>query len=253
MASAPPLLLLAGWGQSSRFWDRFLPWLDGFVSVLVDNRETGQAGSYPEGFTIDDLAADALAVADREVSGTFSVVGHSMGGMIAQALAFQAPERVERLVLVSTSAGRDRSVPMDPSALSLPEGLQLPDDPQSAAVAIRAAFYERLMGSGGTPPASEIASEEAQRAQGNSADMEGMIRQLQAIQQWNPTADLKDFGLDVAVVHGDLDLLVPYPNGKIVAESAGVPLTTLRGVGHMVPWEDPAALARVIREGGPST
>ena len=253
MAPAPPLLLLAGWGQSSRFWDRFLPWLDGFGVVRVDNRETGQAGPYPEGFTIDDMATDALAVADREVGGTFSVVGHSMGGMIAQALALQAPERVERLVLVSTSAGRDRSVPVDPSALSLPEGLQLPDDPERAAVAIRAAFYERLMGPRATPPANQIAREEAERAQGNSADLEGMIRQLQAIQGWSPTAELKGLGLDVAVLHGDRDLLVPYPNGQIVAELAGVPLTTLHGVGHMVPWEDPAALAHAIREGGPST
>ena len=248
MPAGPPLLLLAGWGQSGRFWDRFLPRLDGFRPMTVDNRETGGAGPCAEGFTIEDLAADALAAVDRETSGSFSVLGHSMGGMIAQALAFQVPERLARLVLVSTRPGQRRGIPLDPTALTLPPGLILPDDPEKAALVVRAAYYEKYMARGGDPPARQIAQEEAVRAQGNAADIDGLVRQLQAINAWEPPGELKSLDLDIAVLHGDADPLVPFANGEIVAEVAGVPLVTLRGVGHMVPWEAPDELAAVIRD-----
>lgn len=247
MASSPPLLLLAGWGQSSRFWDRFLPSLEGYQPVTVDNRETGSAGPCPEGFTIEDLAGDALAAADREGLGRFTLLGHSMGGFMAQALAFAAPERIERLILVSAGPGQPRGIAPDASALTPPPGLELPADPDEAAMAVRAAFYEMYMAPGGDPPRRQIAVEEARRAHGNSADLDGLVRQLQALTSWTPPGDLMSLGLDVTVVHGDLDPLVPYANGQIVAELAGVPLTTLTGIGHMVPWEAPNALARVIR------
>ena len=250
MASAPPVLLLAGWGQSSCFWDRFRPHLSRTGAVIApDNRETGSKGPCPEGFTVEDMAADALAAVDSAAVDRFCVVGHSMGGMIAQALAFLVPDRIERLVLVSTTPGQARSVPLDASALTLPEGLKLPEDPEQAAIAIRAAFLERFMARPGDPPVSLIAREEAERAQGNSAELDGMIRQLQAIHGWNPPGELKGLGLDVTVMHGDADRLVPYANGLIVAERAGVPLVTLEGVGHMVPWETPEELAAVIRDG----
>ena len=245
MPTGPPLLLLAGWTQSSRFWDRFLPWLDGFTPIAVDNRETGSAGPCPEGFTLEDLAADALAAVDRQVSGSFQVMGHSMGGAVAQALAFQAPERIERLVLVSTWPGRDRGVPFDPSVLILPQGMELPDDPGQAALVLRAAYYERCMAPG--PDAGEIAREEAERAQGNSAGLDGLMRQLVAMRDWDPPGDLSTLGLDVSVVHGDVDPLVPYANGQALSMIAGVELVTLQGVGHMVPWEAPDDLAKVIR------
>ena len=251
MIDASPLLLIAGWGQSSCFWDRFLPYLDGAGGaarppIRVDNRETGSAGPCPEGFTVEDMAADALAAVDAAGADRFSVVGHSMGGMIAQALAFMVPERIERLVLVSTRPGISRYVAPAASAFVMPPGVQVPDDPEAAALAVRTAFYEMYMAPGGEPPRAAIAREEAARAQGSAAGIEGMVRQLQALEAWEPPGDLEDLGLDVAVVHGDADPLVPYPNGEVVAELAGVPLVTLPGVGHMVPWEAPEALAAVI-------
>lgn len=249
MPSRPPLLLLAGWTQSSRAWDRFLPWLDGFRVIAVDNRETGAAGPCPEGFTLEDLAADALAAMDREVRGPFSVVGHSMGGAVAQALAFHVPERIERLTLVSTWPGRTRGAPFNPSVLAPPEGFELPDDPEEAALAMRAMYYERCMAPASDRPIGEIAREEAQRAQGNSAGLDGLVRQLTAMREWDPPDELSGLGLDVSVVHGELDPLVPYANGEIVAQLAGVRPRALQGIGHMVPWEAPDELAGVINRG----
>jgi pimeloyl-ACP methyl ester carboxylesterase len=249
MGPAPdPVLLIAGWGQPASFWDRFLPHINGTAAITVDNRETGTAGPCPGGFTIDELAADALEVMDRLGHHRFTVVGHSMGGMIAQALAFAAPERVDGLVLVSTRLGQSRVIDPDPAVLAPPQGLDLPEDPEQAAIAIRAVFYERYIAPGSTPPREQLAREEAARAQGAAADLEGLMRQWQALTTWEPPAALKELELTVAVVHGDADTLVPHGNGEIVADYAGVPLQTLPGVGHMVPWEAPADLAAVIAE-----
>lgn len=242
------LLLLSGWTASGRSWDRFRPYVPGWKVLAPDNRETGSAGPCPEGFTIEDLARDALEAADRELGKTFTVVGHSMGGMIGQALAFIAPERVERLILVSTGPGASRGTAPDATALMMPAGLELPSDPEAAAKAMRAAFFAKFMAAG-TPNREVIAAEEAERAHGHSADLDGLVRQLQALSAWDPPADLKDLELDISVVHGELDNLLPLPNGEAVAERAGVPLTVLPGVGHMVPWEAPEELARIIGGG----
>jgi pimeloyl-ACP methyl ester carboxylesterase len=212
--------------------------------VAPDNRDTGSAGPHPEGFTVDDMAADALVALESVGHSRAIVVGHSMGGMIAQALAFSAPERVERLILVSTLAGAGLGVPLPADALELPP-LELPDDPEAAAVALRAAYFEKFMAPD-LPNRSRIAREEARRAEGLGADLNGLVRQLQAISAWVPPAELKELGLDITVVHGDEDTLVDHRNGQIVAERAGVPLVTLEGVGHMVPWEAPEALAELI-------
>lgn len=244
-----PLLLIAGWGQAGSFWARWLDHLPrGFRAVTIDNRETGATGQCPEGFTVDDMAADALAVMDHLGHPRFGVVGHSMGGMIAQALAFAAPERVEHLVLVSTGPGAGRAVSPEPEMVMPPQGIELPDDPDDAAVVTRAAFYERYIAPGCEPPRAQLAREEAERAHGSAPALDGMVRQLQAITSWEPRARLAELELPIAVVHGDADPLVPHPNGEIVAGLAAVPLQTLPGVGHMVPWEAPVDLAAVVSE-----
>jgi len=57
----------------------------------------------PEGYRIEDMAADTLAAMNRLGLRRVSLMGVSMGGMVAQALALQAPERVSSLVLCSTA------------------------------------------------------------------------------------------------------------------------------------------------------
>jgi pimeloyl-ACP methyl ester carboxylesterase len=76
------------------------------VDVLAfDQRGLGRSGSCAPGYGMADLAADALALLDHVGWDRCAVVGVSFGGMVAQELAVTAPERVERLALLCTSAG----------------------------------------------------------------------------------------------------------------------------------------------------
>jgi 2-succinyl-6-hydroxy-2,4-cyclohexadiene-1-carboxylate synthase len=97
------IVLLHGFGGTHRAWDGVLARLDPgrYLPVALDlPGHGGQADREPPA-TLQGCVEDVLARAPER----FSLCGYSMGGRIALALALSAPERVARLVLVSTTAG----------------------------------------------------------------------------------------------------------------------------------------------------
>ncbi|MBM3695906.1 MAG: alpha/beta fold hydrolase [Actinobacteria bacterium] len=103
---APRLLLIHGWGfDSLAAWHRVLPWLTPRLRVMaLDLRGHGKSDRRRGRFSIEDLADETAAVLDSLGPGRYTVVGYSLGGLVAQALARRHPARVERLVLVATAA-----------------------------------------------------------------------------------------------------------------------------------------------------
>jgi aminoacrylate hydrolase len=105
----PPVLLIQGVGAVGEAWR---PQIDGLADryslISFDNRGIGGSLIRDGRLTIDDMAADALAIMDAEGITHFHVAGHSMGGVIAQAVALAAPERVKSLAFLCTFArGQD--------------------------------------------------------------------------------------------------------------------------------------------------
>ncbi|MGA5421553.1 alpha/beta fold hydrolase [Streptomyces lavendulocolor] len=92
-----------GWLADRAAWAPVVDDLDGDALgyALVDLRGYGEAKDAPGPYTTTRAAADILALADRLGWERFSVVGHSMGGSVAQRVLAAAPERVRRLVGVS--------------------------------------------------------------------------------------------------------------------------------------------------------
>src|SRR4051794_4588756 len=99
--ATPTLLLIHGIGGTSDFWDPIRPKLKGFDYVAVDVPGFGDAPAIDEPVTVARLAA-AL---DDESLDPVVVIGHSLGGMIAQELALLAQDRVRGLVLCNTIPG----------------------------------------------------------------------------------------------------------------------------------------------------
>lgn len=116
--AGPPVLFIQGVGLHGDGWLPQVEYLSGqYTCLFFDNR--GMAGSQPLGtdnLTVGVMADDALALADSLGWRDCHVVGHSMGGHIATALALSAPERVRSLTLMCTSA---RGKEMPPFSLSL--------------------------------------------------------------------------------------------------------------------------------------
>jgi pimeloyl-ACP methyl ester carboxylesterase len=109
--AGPPVLLIQGVGVVGDGWT---PQVDGlkdrFTLISFDNRGIGSSTIRDGRLTIEDMAGDALAVVDAVGFDRVHVVGHSMGGVIAQAVALHSPHRVKSLAFLCTFArGKDGS------------------------------------------------------------------------------------------------------------------------------------------------
>jgi aminoacrylate hydrolase len=112
----PPVLLLQGVGVIGEGWRPQIDALaDRFALVAPDNRGIGRSTIRDGRLTIEDMASDALAIMDAEGCDRFHLAGHSMGGVIAQALALAAPHRILSLSFLCTFARGT-----DGAAMSLP-------------------------------------------------------------------------------------------------------------------------------------
>lgn len=108
-AADPAILLISGMGGSMDWWEEeFCQRLaaGGRFVIRYDHRDTGRSVSYPAGapgYTGADLAADVVGVLDAFGRRSAHLAGISMGGALAQQVALAHPDRVDSLVLMSTS------------------------------------------------------------------------------------------------------------------------------------------------------
>lgn len=115
-----PLVLISGLGYSLWQWHKMVPYLaERFQVVAFDNRGVGQSDKPAGPYTAQMLAADTVGLLDALDIEKAIVMGHSMGGFIAQAIALEFPERVEKLILCSTNFGGPRHVPVTEEAMKV--------------------------------------------------------------------------------------------------------------------------------------
>ena len=150
------LVLLHGFTQTGRSWSPVLAALgEGtYRPVAPDIRGHGDAGARrPIGF--EEIVADVLAAAG---DGPFTLAGYSQGGRIALYVALAVPDRVRRLVLISTTAGIDDSLQRAARRAS-DDVLASRMEGQGIEVAARAWAAQALFG-GQTPAVSALAHED---------------------------------------------------------------------------------------------
>jgi pimeloyl-ACP methyl ester carboxylesterase len=126
LGSGPPFLLLHGFtGAKEDFADHAARFAERFTVVTFDHRGHG-ASDRPDrvdAYSLERLAADALAVADALELDRFALLGHSMGGMVARRVVLTHPERVRSLVLLDTSPGRPPNIDRDEARFAAEVGL----------------------------------------------------------------------------------------------------------------------------------
>src|SRR5688500_13006169 len=109
----PAVLLIQGVGLIGEGWR---PQIDGlsdrYTTISFDNRGIGESRLLSGNPSIAAMAADAIAILDAENVDRAHVVGHSMGGLIAQEIALSAPARVRSLAFLCTFArGKQGAMP----------------------------------------------------------------------------------------------------------------------------------------------
>ena len=249
----PALLLVMGLGVQMLGWDaefcRLLA-AEGFHVVRFDNRDVGRSTSY-EGpapdwmalsagdassatYLLDDMADDTAKLLDHLGIDAAHVVGASLGGMIAQALALRHPERVLSLTSFMSTTG-DRAVGQaHPRAMSV-----LFDPPPSdrEAIAEWAVRNWRVIGSPGFEPDEEALRERARRSFDRGYNPKGVGRQLAAVlASGDRTDELAKLRVPTLVIHGEADPLIDVSGGRATATAIpGAKLILIPGMGHDLP------------------
>ena len=246
--SGPTILLLNGWTASGLMWPaQFIDQLATDHRVVrVDNRGTGYARTAPAPFRIADLADDAAQVLDVAGAGPATVVGLSMGGMIAQELTLRRPDLVEGLVLVGTRPPAPAQVPPNPHAMAA-----VLATPQAGVDAPKfiARAWSSYCAEGFAERHPEMVYELMEQIATRVTPRAAVFAQLRAIAAWRDPGRLRSIACPTVVVHGDADPLMPVGNGMRLSRMIpGARYVELHGVGHIVPMEAPRELIDAIRD-----
>jgi pimeloyl-ACP methyl ester carboxylesterase len=244
--TGPALLLLNGWTASGLVWPaKWIADLErSFRVIRIDNRGTGWSRSAPAPFTVADMADDARDVLRACGVERATVLGLSMGGMIAQELALRHPSYVERLVLVATMPPMPAQIRPDPAPFLA--GLGGPKQGQDLH-----GYIAELWGGFGGPDfvtdqadaLEEIVATTVRRV----TPRQLMIAQARAIGCWRGSARLSRVSCPTIVVHGTSDAVIPVGNGMRLARLIpDARYVELPGVGHLVPQQAPADLLRLL-------
>lgn len=123
-----PVLVLHDWNGDHRNYDPVLAYLDGqaFTYAFVDLRGYGKSSHLSGAYTLAEIAADCLDVADRLGWRRFHLLGHSMTGMVTQRLAADAPARIKSAVAVCPLSAAGSPAPAE--AVAFFEATGVDDD-----------------------------------------------------------------------------------------------------------------------------
>jgi len=233
---APPLLLLHSLGTSSHVWDAQAAELArSFRVVRPDLRGHGLTTVIPGATSIDTLAHDALAVLDALEIGRAHVAGLSIGGMIAQAVAARAPERVLSLILCDT-------------AMAIPPR----DTWHARAATVRAhgmpAIADAVMARWVTPGFLDASPARGLRAMLLRTDPEGYAAAAEAIAAADLSASTPSLRMPTLVLVGDQDAATPPASAQALAAAIpGAQLHVIAGAAHIPTVEQPDAVTQAMR------
>uniref|UniRef100_B0SV89 3-oxoadipate enol-lactonase n=1 Tax=Caulobacter sp. (strain K31) TaxID=366602 RepID=B0SV89_CAUSK len=236
-ADKPALVLLNSIGTDMGLYDAAAPLLlADFRLLRIDTRGHGASDAPAVDYTLDQLAGDALAAMDAAGLATASVVGVSLGGMVAMALALKAPERVEGLVLACTSAAMDVAAWTARIATVRAEGMAA-----IAEMALGRFFSEPFRG-------QHPATVETVRAGLLAMSPDGYSGCGAAIRDMDLLARISAITAPTLVIGGRKDVSTPFEgNGdRIVAAIPGA-TSAMLDTAHLPSLEDPTAFAGAVR------
>jgi len=237
-----PLVLICGLSADLQYWRFQVPALSKHHRVICfDNRGAGRSSAPDHAHSLPELVDDVVALLDHLDIDSANVLGHSMGGQIAQLLAVSHPKRVKRLVLVGSYAAPDGLVRI---AIRNWMAIRRSDMPweQVARYVSRWSFGPELAN-------NEVAYEAFIRAMVSNPYAQrrhGFIRQAEALLAAEASPGLAGITAPTLVVVGEHDALAPrYLSDALVALIPGSRLQVLPGA-HSGFVEYPEHYNRVI-------
>ncbi len=244
-----PLVLISGIGYSLWQWHRMVPFLEKHFQVIAfDNRGVGQSDKPAGPYSAHMLAADTAELLDALDIEKAIVVGHSMGGFIAQAMALDFPSKVEKLILCSTNFGGPRAIPVTPEAMRVLSDVtsdSLTRFKNGLVVSTAPGWAERN---------PQVLDEWIKWRVANPVDPAPYQAQMAIGLSLIPEAaafesKLLRIRVPTLILFGAYDKVVPPENADLLAKRiANGKVIIFPGAGHFFPIEIPEAAARAIVE-----
>ncbi|MFE7030129.1 alpha/beta fold hydrolase [Streptomyces sp. NPDC057621] len=234
--TGPTLVFLHYWGGSARTWDLVVDRLVGRDLLTLDFRGWSRSSALPGPYTLRRLADDTLAVlADAGVT-DFVLVGHSMGGKVAQLIAATRPAGLRGLVLVGPGPAR-------PAAEITPEyreGLSHAYDSDESVAGAR----DHVLTATELPASIKSRIVTDSRASADDARTEWPLRGIAE----DITGHTRRIGVPTLVVAGENDRVEPVDvlRDNLLPYLSEADFVVLPHMGHLIPLEAPAGLVEAI-------
>ena len=229
-------LLVHGWGVSGNLWDTVLKQWPKNAGLLVapDLRGSGWSGKPHTGYTLEQHAQDMIELMNYLGLGKISLLGHSMGGAIAQLIACKIPDRVSKLILVS---------PVPASGIALPNDVS--DFFRSGAGHYES--FEKIARSSMAVPPSEVAYH-AFLSDAASVTKEAYLEGFEAWKNASFAEQLQKITAETIVFGGEAEPYLPaaFLQDQVVSKIKGARFVSIPLAGHYPQLETPDAFQREV-------
>ena len=232
--NGPALILLHGYSDSSQSFSRVMPLLPPELRVIApDLRGHGHSARPANGYQISDLAQDVITMMDRLEIPNATILGHSMGSFVANAVAERAPERVSKLILLGSGAATDT-----PAVRQLRAEVDSLSDPIDDGF-VRAFQY----GTVELPVPDEFM--EAMIANSRRMPVHVWKKVLKGLIEYRPQRPRPE--VRTLVLGGNRDSVFSVDEQTALArEFRHAELRILDGVGHTLQWEQPGRFVDIV-------
>jgi pimeloyl-ACP methyl ester carboxylesterase len=245
IGNGPPLVVLNGFAATSEDWDP--SFIDGLSSsnqlILPDSRGIGRSTDDGRPFDVTQLAEDAMKVIDVLGFERASVLGWSMGGFVAQTLALRHPDRINKVILLSTDpGGADADLA---SAAVWSQLIDISGTPDEQARRLLSLLFPGDLAQSVYREFGDVVA--AARAR---LSLDLVNRQTAVMEEWHRIGvsnRLREISAPVLVATGTADIVIPPSNAlKLVNAISGAWLAQFNGGGHAFMAQYPRPLADLI-------
>ena len=238
-----PILMIAGMASDSKSWQFILGQMaKNYRLILFDNRGCGRTTCTEGGYNLKTIASDAISLLDFLEFERVHVIGHSMCGMIAQELALMSPERINKLVLASSSPRLSEKADgiLKDLYQKWKDGYDMAD---WFRIMFHWLFTKKALENKKFMDAAIIFA----LAYPYPQTLEGFKGQVDAITSFDAGARIKDIMHETLILSGGSDILIPPEESKELLNMGGkTQFQIIADAAHSIHAEHPAEFANAV-------